>query len=130
MDDFLRLLNIERITTVGLMRPLIAVAIGVSMVGVIILSSPMWAPAQTPEDLQRQIQRLQAELDQLDKQLDEQQAENVRIRLSGFERLAAVEREIDLTRRITFGLALPLIGNLLLSGLALRGIVRRNNRYG
>lgn len=109
------------------MKKLVMLSVGVSLAGLIILSSAMWAPAQTPEDLQRQIHRLQMELDQLDKQLDEQQAENVRIRLSGFERLAAVEREIDLTRRITFGLALPLIGNLLLSGLALRGIVRRNS---
>lgn len=109
------------------MKKLVVLSIGVSLAGLIVLSSTMWAPAQTPEDLQRQIGRLQMELDTLDTKLDAQQAENVRIRLAGFERLAAVEREIDLTRRITFGLMLPLLGNLVLSGLALRGITRRNH---
>ncbi|MGQ0572482.1 MAG: hypothetical protein ACT4P5_23485 [Armatimonadota bacterium] len=105
-------------------RTLATVALVVMLGGIIVLASaadsfaPLRLPeamAQAPEDLQRQIDRLERRLDVIDVQ-------SARLHLDGFTRLAAAERELELNRRIIYGMALPLIGQLILSFLLLRKV--------
>jgi len=93
---------------------LIAAAVTV-LVGVIYVAAVM---AQTPQDLQRQIDRLQVQVDGL---------QALR------ERVAAAEREIELNRKVIWGFLAVLIGNFTVSGLTLQRVTRirpNNNRPG
>jgi hypothetical protein len=76
------------------------------VVGVIYVTAVL---AQTPQDLQRQIDRLQVQVDSL---------QALR------ERVAAAEREIELTRRIIWGFLTMLVGNFVVSGLTLQRVTR------
>ncbi len=84
---------------------LIAAAAAV-LVGVIYVTTVL---AQSPQDLQRQIDRLQVQVDGL---------QALR------ERVAAAEREIELNRRVIWGFLVMLVGNFAVSGMTLQRVTR------
>ena len=84
---------------------LIAAAILV-LVGVVYVGRVL---AQSPQDLQRQIDRLQVQVDSL---------QALR------ERVAAAEREIELNRKVIWGFLTMLVGNFVVSGLTLQRVTR------
>lgn len=83
------------------------------LAGVVILMFAASLPAQTPEDLQRQIERA-------DRSLESLRAEQYRMSVDIFSRLSAVERETEINRYVIYGLGGGVLMQLVVSGLTLR----------
>jgi hypothetical protein len=81
-------------------------ATAVVLVGAIYVTAVL---AQSMQDLQRQIDRLQVQVDSL---------QALR------ERVAAAEREIELNRKVIWGFLTMLAGNFVVSGLTLQRVTR------
>ncbi len=88
-----------------------ALGAALMIAAVLILIHTAYAQPPTPDDLQRQIHRLSADLDRLEAEVKQEQVDNARIRLDGFSRLAALEREVTLNRNIVWGVVAGLLGN-------------------
>lgn len=86
-----------------------AVAVALAISGLLVLLSAGWVNAQTPADLQRQIDRLERTVEGFGPRQFDWSA-----------RLAAVEREVELNRMVIGGLALPVIGQILVSVMLYR----------
>lgn len=115
--------QVERLgATVALVAILSGIAV---MVAAIVV--PGAASAQSVNDLQRQIDRLERQLDQANLRTETTQLEALRIRVDLASRVAAIEREMDLNRRIIYGMALPILGQLVVSFLTLRRLERTPN---
>jgi cell division protein FtsB len=87
-------------------RLLLVAATAAVLVGVLYVATVL---AQSPSDLQRQIDRLQVQVDNL---------QALR------ERVAAAEREIELNRKVVWGFLAMLAGNFAVSGLTLQRVTR------
>lgn len=108
-------------------RLVATVGLGLMMAGILLLVFGAAGYAQSitdlqRQDLQRQLDRLQLELDRVGAAIQRIDQENERVRRGGFERLAAVEREMELNRRLIYGMALPLVGQVVMSILTWRRI--------
>lgn len=91
-----------------------SVSIVLAIAGLLVLLFAAWVNAQTPADLQRQIEKL------------ERTVESTQARQFDWSgRLAAVEREVEINRYLVSGLALPVIGQVVVSVL----LYRRLNGY-
>jgi hypothetical protein len=85
------------------------------LAGVMMLMLAASVPAQTPEDLQRQLDRAERGLESL-------RAEQYRMSVDIFSRLSAVERETEINRYVIYGLGGGLLMQVVISGLTLRKI--------
>jgi hypothetical protein len=87
-------------------RLVLMVAVAAVLLGVLYVGHAL---AQPQQDLQRQIDRLQVQVDNL---------QALR------ERVAAAEREIELNRKVVWGFLSVLVGNFAVSGLTLQQVAR------
>lgn len=81
-----------------------------ALVALFLFSFTSFARAQ--DNLQQQIYRLQTELDRLQYRFEQSELDDYRVRIDGFSRLSAIEREVELNRNIIYGMASGMAANI------------------
>jgi hypothetical protein len=102
-------------------RLLLATSVVVILVGVIYVGQVL---AQSPQELQRQIDRLQNQVDGMladGRARERDDAQRLQVL---HERIAALERETELNRKVIWGFISMLIGNFGVSALTLQRVSR------
>ncbi len=102
-------------------RLLLAAGAAAVLVGVLYVATAL---AQSPQDLQRQIDRLQMQVDSLSDDARARERAEAQKLQALHERLAATEREMELNRRVIWGFIVMLLGNFGVSGLTLHRVSR------
>ena len=111
----------------GFVLPL---AIAAGILSALLFAQILYASSTQDQDLQRQLDRIERQLETFRQLIQENTNEDVRSRISGFSRLSAVEREVELNRLGILAVGVPLLVNLALTGLVYNRQRRGSNNSG